>query len=240
MIMKLLIDAGDMKPGPAIAQKIGPLGMNMGKIIQDINSATKSFKGLKVPVELDINPKTKTYEVKVSSPPVAGLLKKELNLEKAAGLHKKLKAGNIAIEQVIKLAKTKLPGMLCKDLKSAVKSVVGSCQSLGILVENKEGKEIELMINQGAYDNEIKSEKDQVSEEKLLELKSYFEKLHKTQEETIKKEEEAKAAEEAAKAAATPAATPAATTGATPAAGKEAKTEEAKPVKEAKPAAKKK
>ena len=36
MIIKLLVDGGEMKPGPVVAQKIGPLGMNMGKIIQEI------------------------------------------------------------------------------------------------------------------------------------------------------------------------------------------------------------
>ncbi len=240
MIIKLLTDGGDMKPGPAIAQKIGPLGMNLGKIIQDINLATKNFNGLKVPVELDINPKSKTYEIKVSSPPVAGLLKKELGIDKAAGMHKKLKAGNMALEQIVKIAKTKLPNMLCKDLKSAVKSVVGSCQSLGILIENKEAKEIEKLIDSGVYDAEIKQEKETVSEEKLQELKSYFEKLHKTQEDIIKKEEEAKAAEEAAKAATAPAATASQAAGKAEA-GKEAKEAEAKlATKEAKPAAKKK
>ena len=58
MQIKLLVDGGEMKPGPAIAQKIGPLGLNMGKIISDINTATKDFKGMKLPVELNINEKT--------------------------------------------------------------------------------------------------------------------------------------------------------------------------------------
>ena len=33
MIIKLLVDGGDMKPGPAVAQKIGPLGINIGNNI---------------------------------------------------------------------------------------------------------------------------------------------------------------------------------------------------------------
>src|SRR3989344_5682124 len=125
MIIKLLVDGGDMKPGPAVAQKIGPLGINMGKVIQDVNKATESFKGLKVPVELDVNAKTKNFTVSVSSPPVSELIKKELEIEKGSGEHKKLKAGNLSIEQIIKIAKTKIPNMLAKNLKSAVKSVAG-------------------------------------------------------------------------------------------------------------------
>ena len=189
-----------MKPGPAVAQKIGPLGINMGKVIQDTNKATESFKGLKVPVELDINTKTKDFSVSVSSPPVSELIKKELGIEKASGEHKKLKAGNLAIEQVIKIAKTKHQNMLDKSLKSAVKSVLGSCVSLGVLVENEEPKKVSEQVVSGKYDKEIDTGLDKVSPEKLQKLKQYFDDLRKEEEELIRKEEEEKAAEEAKKA----------------------------------------
>lgn len=203
MIIKLLIEGGDMKPGPAIAQKLGPLGINIGKVIQEVNSSTKNFKGLKVPVELEVNAKTKDFSVKVSSPPVAELIKKELGLEKGSGEHKKLKAGNISIEQIIKVAKTKFPSMLAKNLKKAVRSVVGSCVSLGVLVENKEPKEIEKDILAGKYDKEIQEEKETPDAEKLKQIGEYFKALKAKQEEQIKKEEVEKAAAEEAKTAAT-------------------------------------
>lgn len=220
MLIKLLIEGGDMKPGPAIAQKLGPLGINICKVIQDVNLATKNFKGLKVPVELDVDAKSKKYEIKVASPPVSELIKKEIGVEKASGETKKLKAGNLAIEQVIKIAMTKLPNMLAKDLKSAVRSVIGSCVSLGILVEDKDPKEVEKEISQGKYDKEISSQSSEASPEKLKHLKEYFAGLRKKQEEVIKKEEEAKAAEEATKAA--EAATKPQEAAATPEAGKTA------------------
>ena len=37
MIIKLLIDGGDMKPGPAVGQKLGPLGINIGQVVQKVN-----------------------------------------------------------------------------------------------------------------------------------------------------------------------------------------------------------
>ena len=79
MIVKLLVEGGNMKPGPAIAQKLGPLGINMGQVIQKVNQATESFKGLKVPVELNVDTKTKEIEVKVSSPPASELIKNNTN-----------------------------------------------------------------------------------------------------------------------------------------------------------------
>ena len=70
MIVKLLVDGGDMKPGPAVAQQLGPLGINLGKVIADVNQSTAGLKGVKVPIELDVDAKTKTYKIKVFSPPL--------------------------------------------------------------------------------------------------------------------------------------------------------------------------
>lgn len=207
MIIKLLVDGGDMKPGPTIGQKLGPLGINIGKVIQDINLATKGFKGMQVPVELDINPKTKSFQVSVKSPSVSVLLKKEFSLEKGSGEAKKLKVANASIEQIISIAKTKHSDMLEKDFKSAVKSVVGTCVSLGIMVEDKEAKEIEKEIKSGKFDKEINSCKTELSQEKKEKLAKVFASIKSKQDDLLKKEAEAKAAEEAAKAAtATPAA----------------------------------
>src|SRR3989338_3832598 len=153
MIVKLIVDGGDMKPGPAVAQQIGPLGINLGKVISDVNTATMGFKGTKVPVEIDVDSKTKTYKIKVFSPPVAELIKKELGLEKGSGLAGAYQVGNIAFERIVDIAKTKQSNLLAKDLKSAVKLIAGTCVSLGVLIDNKLAKDIEKDIDSGVYDS---------------------------------------------------------------------------------------
>src|SRR3989338_3586805 len=201
-VIKLIVDGGAMKPGPTVAQQLGPKGINIGKVIEDVNKATSNFKGVKVPVELDVNEKTKSYEIRVFSPPVAELLKKELNLEKGSGAAGKVKIANAAIEQIISIAKTKQVNMLARGLKNAVKLVLGSCVSLGILVENKSPIEVIAEVNSGKFDNEIKQEKTEVSALKKTELAEYFAKVKAQQESRAKAEEEALAAAEAEKAAA--------------------------------------
>jgi len=195
MIIKILAEGGEMKPGPALSQKLGPAGINIGQVISKVNDATKNFKGMKVPVELDVNTSTKNFEVKVFSPPVSGLLKKELKIDKGSGAQKKVNVANASIEQIISVAKTKLPNMLCNDLKSAVKTVAGSCVSLGILIENKPASEIEQDIEDGKFDKEISEEKTETSEEKKEELKKYFTELKDKQDQLIKQQEKAKEAE---------------------------------------------
>ena len=56
------------------------------------------------------------------------------------------------MEQVISVAKSKFPNMLSKNLKSAVKSIVGTCGTLGMLVESKEPGEIQQEIDEGKYE----------------------------------------------------------------------------------------
>lgn len=223
MKVKLIVDGGAMQPGPAVAQQLGPMGINLGKVIADVNKATIGFKGVKVPVEIDVDAKTKVYDIKVFSPPVAELIKKELGLEKGSGEALKTKVGNIALERIISIAQTKMSGLLAKDLKKAVKLVVGTCVSMGIMVDNKEAKEIEADIDAGKYDKEISQEITEVSKEKKASLDKFFADKKSAQERAKKAAEEAAAAAEAAKAAAAAAAgTPA--PGAAPAAGAAAAT----------------
>jgi large subunit ribosomal protein L11 len=215
MQIKLLVDAGQMKPGPALSQKLGPTGINVNQVITKVNDATKKFEGMKVPVELDIDVSTKEIEVKVSSPPASGLLKKELKIDKGSGNPVKTKVGNLSIEQVISIAIAKHPNLLAKTLKSAVKEIVGTCVSLGVLVENKSPAEVEKEIDAGKYDDEILHEKTEASEAKRNKIEKFFAEVKASQEKLQKQEEAAKAAAEAA--AATTAATPTTTAAPTPA-----------------------
>ena len=201
MKVKLIVEGGKMQPGPAVAQQLGPMGINLGKVIGDVNDATKGFAGMKVPVELDVDPKTKKYKINVFSPPIAELIKKELKVEKGSGQPNNFKVGNIAYERLVLIAKTKMPDLLAKNLKAGIKLAVGTCVAMGVLVDNKEPKEIEIDIDAGKYDKEISKEITEVSEEKRAKLEKFFAVRKAKQEKDLKAIEEAKAAEEAAAAA---------------------------------------
>ena len=237
MIIKIIVEGGSMKPNPALAQRMGPLGINVGKIISDVNSSTKSFAGMKIPVLLDIDTKTKAIKVVVQQPSTAELLKKEFGVAKGSGQPHKYKTANASIEQIIRIANEKRA--LEKSLKSTVKTIVGACRSLGMLIESKEPEIVSKEIDDGVYDKEINSSKTVPSSEKVAELASFFEKVKKSQEAMMKKEEEEKAKaeeEKAAKAAAGAAAgaAPAAGAAAAPAAGAAAPVAEKKAAEPAK------
>lgn len=198
MQIKILTEGGNMTPGPALSQKLGPIGLNVNQVIKKVNEATKNFKGLKVPVELDVNTSTKDFEIVVFSPPVSELIKKELGFEKGSGAQEKIKSANASIEQIISVAKTKLPNMLSRDLKAAVKTVVGTCTTLGVLIENKTPLEIQREIDEGKYDKEIKGEVTETPEEKKKQIAEYFSVLKEKQDKMLKQEQAVKEAEAAA------------------------------------------
>ncbi len=207
MKVKLIVEGGKMQPGPVVAQQLGPMGINLGKVITDVNKATEGFKGMNVPVEINVDGKTKTYTIQVFSPSVGELIKKELGLEKGSGLPHQIKVGNISFERVVGIAKTKMPSLLAKDLRAAVRLVVGTCVSMGVLIDNKNSKDIEIEIVNGIYDKEIKNEITEADAEKKKKLATYFAEVKARQDKAAKAAEEAKVAAEAAAAAATTTAT---------------------------------
>ena len=208
MKIKILAEGGNLVPGPGLSQKLGPAGLNINQVIQDINKATLEFKGLKVPVELDVDTSKRTFIVKVFSPPTSELLKREIKIEKGSGSQKKIRVANLSIEQVILIAKAKFPNMLSKNLKSAVRSVVGTCGSLGVLIENKNPDEVQEEIFEGRYDKEILAGKTEMSEEKKKSLDEFYAEVKKKQDLILKQEQAAKESAEAEKKEAAPAAAP--------------------------------
>ena len=186
MQIKLLVVGGSMKPNANVSQKLGPLGLNMGKIIADANKATTEYQGIKVPIVLDIDTGTKQVKVKVLTPPTSELIKKEIGVTKGSGQPNNIKIANIPLEMVIKVAKIKEKDMVVTNLKSAVNSVLGSCVTLGIFVESKDAREVIEDINKGEYKDLISQGKEEASEEKLKKLEEDFKEIEQKQEAFIK------------------------------------------------------
>ncbi len=152
--VSVMIEGGKATAAAPLGPALGPLGVDVGAIVDKINEKTATFNGMKVPVEIEVN-SDKTFEVSVGTPPMSALIKKELNLQKAAGNPKTEKAGNISLEQVKNIAKSKQDSLSSYKLKSSVKEVVGTCDSMGIYVEGKKASEFIKDIESGQYDSQL-------------------------------------------------------------------------------------
>lgn len=186
--VEIMVDGGKAAAGPVFGQKFGPLKMDIQQILGEINKKTADFKGMKVPVTVIVDTKDKSFELEIGTPPVSELIKKEMGLDKGTGTQKIKKIGNIGIEQVIKITKMKRDSMITRDLKAAVKSVVGSCGSLGLLIESKSAKQINEEIDNGAFDSFISAGKTEISPDKKNMLKEELDRINAELEKEYSKE----------------------------------------------------
>ena len=153
--IEVLVDGGKATPGPPLGPALGPLGVNIVKVMAEINAQTKAFAGMKVPVKIIVE-KDKTFKITVGTPPTSALIMAELGIEKATGASRETITGNLKFEQVLKIAKMKEKDLLGDTLKRKVKEVLGSCVSMGVTIDGKEGKDVQREIGKGNYDSKIK------------------------------------------------------------------------------------
>jgi len=208
--VEVLVEGGKATAAPPLGPALGPLGVNIGKVVADINTKTASFKGMQVPVKVTVDSDTKEHSISVGTPPVSALLKKEAKVEKGSGTPHTEFVGDLKIEQIIKIAKMKEDSLSGKTLKEKVKEVIGSARSQGIKVEEVSPREAIDLVNSGKFDKEIKEEKTEISAEEMKQIEAERIRLQKELEEKrthyenmakgILKEFEGKPIEEARKA----------------------------------------
>ncbi len=194
--INILIEGGKATAGPPLGPALGPMGVNAGEVVAKINEKTKEFEGITVPVTIIVHSK-KNIEIEVGKPPTSQLILKEIKQKKGSSDINKI--GNLAIEQAIKIAKQKTDQLRVHDMKNAVLQIVGTCQSMGILVEGDEAKKVIQRIKNGEFDKVIKEEKTEISEEKQDELKEDLEEAKEEIAEELAEKEAEKAAAEAEK-----------------------------------------
>lgn len=153
--VEALVEGGKASAGPPLGPALGPLGVNIMQIINKINDKTKQFDGMKVPVKVIVNPKTKDFEIEVGTPPASSLIFKELGLEKGSGSAGTHKIGNLTVDQAIKVAKMKYDNLLGKELKQKTKEIIGTCVSIGVTIEGKKPQEIQKAIDDGEFDSKF-------------------------------------------------------------------------------------
>jgi large subunit ribosomal protein L11 len=150
-----LVTGGEASAGPPLGPALGPMGINVLQVVNTINDKTKDFSGMKVPVKVEVDPDTKKFTVEVGVPPTAALINKEAGVGKGSGAAGTAVAGNIDIESAIKIAKMKIDSSYARDIKGALKEVIGTCLSSGIQVENKPAKEVYDDIKTGKYNEAL-------------------------------------------------------------------------------------
>ncbi len=152
--LEALVAGGAATPGPPLGPSLGPLGVNVKAIIEEINKQTAAFKGMQVPVKIIVDDK-KQFKIQVGTPPTSALIKKEIGVETGSGTPNTITVGNLTVKQAVKIAKMKKNDTLSRSLKNAVKEIVGSCVPLGVTVEGMKPREAIVAINSGKFDSDL-------------------------------------------------------------------------------------
>jgi len=175
-VIECLVQGGKATAAPPLGPALGPAGVNIGQVVAEINKKTAVFAGMQVPVKVIVK-KDKTFTITVGTPPVSSLVKKEAIIEKGAANPLTDKVADLKIEQIIKIAKMKADVLLGKDMFAKVKEVIGSCNSMGVLVEGKPAIETIADINKGMFAEQIKAEKTELSADDLKKIEVQKKKL---------------------------------------------------------------
>ncbi|VVC29923.1 Hypothetical protein CINCED_3A023913 [Cinara cedri] len=141
---------GEVGATSSLAPKIGPLGLSPKKVGDDIAKATSEWKGLKITVKLTIQNRVATISV---VPSASSLVIKAL--KEPPRDRKKVKNvkhnGNVTMDEIINISRTMRPRSMARTLAGTVKEILGSSQSVGCTVDNKNPHDIIEAINDGIY-----------------------------------------------------------------------------------------
>ncbi|HJJ45132.1 MAG TPA: 50S ribosomal protein L11 [Methanocorpusculum sp.] len=152
--VEVLVPGGRATAGPPLGPALGPLGINVKAVVDDINKKTAEFNGMTVPVTVSVDDK-KNVTLTIGIPPTTALIIKEAGVEKGSGTPNTEKVGNLPLDAVIRIAKMKMENMLSYNLKEAVKEVIGTCVSVGVTIEGKAPKEAIAAVNAGEWDAQL-------------------------------------------------------------------------------------
>ncbi len=147
-----LVDAGNASAGPPLGPELGPTPVDVGKVVQRINEETADFEGMEIPVDVTVDEETGAFEIAVGTPPAAALLKDRAGIETGSGEPNAVKVANMAMKDIVDVAEMKQRDLVALDLRGATKEILGTAQSLGVLVDNKEPIEVQQEIDDGEFD----------------------------------------------------------------------------------------
>lgn len=153
--IEVLIEGGKATAAPPLGPKLGPLKVNIGAIVDEINNKTKDFGGMQVPVKVVVDTETKEFEVSIGTPPATQLIKNELNISKGSSTPNSSKVGDLSFDQAKKIANMKFDSVLSYDLKTALREIGGTCNSMGVTVDKKPGRKFIMDVWNGKYDGEL-------------------------------------------------------------------------------------
>jgi len=137
-LIKLQVKAGEANPAPPIGPALGQHGVNIMEFCKAFNAQTQKMeKGLPLPVVISVYA-DRSFTFVIKTPPASVLLLKAAGLGKGSPTPHTNKVGKVSLAQVEEIAKVKTPDLTAADLKAAMRTIMGTARSMGVVVEGAE------------------------------------------------------------------------------------------------------
>jgi large subunit ribosomal protein L11 len=131
--VKLQIPAGQANPSPPVGPALGQHGVAIMEFCKAFNARTKSQEGTITPVVITIY-SDRSFTFVTKTPPASVLLMKVAGVEKGSAEPNRTKVGKVTEDQVLEIARTKMPDLTAADEAAAVQTIKGTARSMGIEV----------------------------------------------------------------------------------------------------------
>ena len=137
--IKLQIPASKANPSPPVGPALGQHGVNIMQFCKEFNARTQNMGEVIVPVVITVFA-DRSFTFITKTPPAAILLKQAagLKVSKKPGAGSKepnkIKVGKVTQAQIESIATTKMPDLVAKDLRGAMRMIEGTAKSMGLEV----------------------------------------------------------------------------------------------------------
>jgi large subunit ribosomal protein L11 len=129
--IKLQIPAGKANPSPPVGPALGQHGVNIMEFCKAFNAKTQDQDGIVTPVVITVFA-DRSFSFITKTPPAAVLLMRAAALKKGSGVPNKEKVGTVTSDQVLEIARLKMPDLNAFSEDAAVRIIEGTARSMGI------------------------------------------------------------------------------------------------------------
>lgn len=131
--VKVQAVGGKATPAPPLGPVLGQAGINIGEFVNQFNEQTRERMGDIVPCVINVyDDRSFDFTVKVS--PMSRLILKKIGKQSGSGKNTVSQAGTITRAQVREVAEEKMPDLNAASIEAAMKTVEGTCYSMGVKV----------------------------------------------------------------------------------------------------------
>ena len=132
---------GEIAAAAALAPRCAPVGLAPKKVGEDIQKATKDWKGIKVYIEIMVQNRQATVSIIPTAAPLIIKALKEPPRDRKKEKNR-VHNGKLTMDQIVQIAKDVRPRSMAAQLQGTVLEVLGTCVSIGCSIDGQSPKDI--------------------------------------------------------------------------------------------------